>query len=328
MRAVLTLLRRRTDAELVVIDSMVPSSRGRPEPPLNFQDLLDELGIRFIDANYPPIEEIAVPSGGRMFARYQLHAEIAEADEMVSVAKMKSHGFMGITLTTKNLFGLPPVAPHGRTRSYFHHLIRLPYVLADLSMIMRPCLNIVDGLVGQSGREWGGEARTPEVLLAGDHPIATDSCGAFLMGHDPSADWPTPPFRRDRNHLLVAAEAGFGTTSMNEIDFQSDVGLPVAQFDSEETDTPETVARWRKSTCEQGLYYRDNAESLAARYRGEYIYLQEGEVVWHGTAPETLASRRELSGTKKDSALFLKRADPEEREGEHFQVYEDQLSRL
>jgi hypothetical protein len=304
---------------------MVASSRARPEPPLNFRDVLDEFDVRFIDANYPPFEDVPVPGGGRMFATYQLHSAIAAADEMVSVAKMKNHGFMGVTLTTKNLFGLPPVPPHGRTRSYFHHIIRLPYVLADLAQIMQPVLNVVDALVGQSGREWGGEGRTPELLLAGNHPIATDVCGARIMGHDPASDWPTPPFRRDRNHLLVAAEGGFGTTNLDEIDFQSDVTPPAAEFDSAETDPPEVVRRWRESTCEQALFYRDNAGDIHDRYAGEYVYLQDGEVVWHGGEPEQLGSRRDLAGKKKDSALFLKKVDPDEQEGEHFEVYAENL---
>ena len=55
---------------------------------------------------------------------------------MVSIAKMKNHAFMGITLTLKNLFGLPPmIPPEGRTRSYYHHIIRLSYVLPDLGLI-------------------------------------------------------------------------------------------------------------------------------------------------------------------------------------------------
>jgi len=41
-----------------------------------------------------------------------------------------------------------------------------------------------------------------------------------------------------------------------------------------------------------------------------------------------LGSRRQLSGEKKDSALWLKWVDPEEAEGEHFEIYEPILERL
>ena len=323
-RAVLRLLRERTKARLIATDTWVYSNNQYTPEDFNYRYLLDEFGVEYDESNGPPYGTYVVPGGGCMFDRYTLSGIFAEADEVVSVAKMKNHAFMGVTLTTKNLFGLPPMTrPEGRTRSYFHHLIRLAHVLPDLAMITRPCLNIIDGLVAQRGREWGGEGRIANVLIAGDHPIATDACGAHLMGHDPAADWPTPPFRRDRNHLLIASERGFGTVDLKKIDFKSEMKPPLAEFDTEDVDSSEVVDRWLRTTCEQALYYRDNQKRLHDEYAGEFIYLQDGEVVWHGEDPSKLESRRILSGEKKDSAMWLKLVDPEEREGERFEVYEE-----
>ena len=321
-RAVLRLLRERTTAELVATDTY-PYGNGHVTPDdFNYRYILDDFGVRYVDSNLPPFATYDVPSGGCMFDRYLLNAIFAEADEVVSIAKMKNHAFMGITLTLKNLFGLPPmIPPEGRTRSYYHHLIRLSYVLPDLGMITKPCLNIVEALTGQWGREWGGEGRICNALMAGDHPVATDACGMTLMGHDPHSDWPTPPFRRDRNHLLIAAEHGFGTVDLNEIDFASEVEAPLAEFDSVSTDPDATVANWRRTTCEQGLIYQDEQRKLIDRYRGEFIYMQDGQVVWNGDNPSNLGSRRKLSGDKKDSALWLKYVDPAEGEGERFERY-------
>ena len=325
-RAVLRLLRERTTAELVATDTY-PYGNGHVTPDdFNYRYILDDFDVRYVDSNLPPFATYDVPGGGCMFDRYLLNAIFAEADEVVSIAKMKNHAFMGITLTLKNLFGLPPmIPPEGRTRSYYHHLIRLSYVLPDLGMITKPCLNIVEALTGQWGREWGGEGRICNALMAGDHPVATDACGMTLMGHDPHSDWPTPPFRRDRNHLLIAAEHGFGTVDLNEIDFASEVEAPLAEFDSVSTDPDATVANWRRTTCEQGLIYQDEQRKLIDRYRGEFIYMQDGQVVWNGDDPSNLGSRRKLSGDRKDSALWLKYVDPEEGEGERFERYSECL---
>ncbi|MCY3665169.1 MAG: DUF362 domain-containing protein [Gemmatimonadetes bacterium] len=325
-RAVLRLLRERTTAELVATDTY-PYGNGHVTPDdFNYRYILDDFGVRYVDSNLPPFATYDVPGGGCMFDRYLLNAIFAEADEVVSIAKMKNHAFMGITLTLKNLFGLPPmIPPEGRTRSYYHHLIRLSYVLPDLGMITKPCLNIVEALTGQWGREWGGEGRICNALMAGDHPVATDTCGMTLMGHDPLSDWPTPPFRRDRNHLLIAAKHGFGTVDLNEIDFVSEVEAPLAEFDSVSTDSDATVANWRRTTCEQGLIYQDEQRELIDRYRGEFIYMQDGQVVWNGIDPSNLGSRRKLSGDKKDSALWLKYVDPAEGEGERFERYNECL---
>lgn len=330
-RATLRLLKEhmRPSARLVATDTNAYTPEHLMGNDFNYAHILREYDVDFVDSNAPPFATYTVPGGGMMFDRYVLSACFADADAVVSVAKMKNHAFMGVTLCMKNLFGLPPITlPEGRVRTYYHHVIRLSYVLPDLGMILNPCLNIVDALTAQSGREWGGEGRITNALLAGDQVTATDACGMTLMGHDPYTDWPTPPFRRDRNHLLLAAQRGFGTINLDEIDFQSEVQGPLASFDSVATDSQETVESWRRTTCEQGLFYRDHQKKLVDRYRGQFIFLQDGDVVWHGEDPSSLGSRRHLSGNKKDRALFLKLVDPEEIEGEQFSVYDQCLSLL
>jgi hypothetical protein len=168
--------------------------------------------------------------------------------------------------------------------------------------------------------------RICNALVAGDQVTATDACGAHLMGHDPSADWPTPPFRRDRNHLLIAANRGYGSVNLDEIDFESEVNGPLAEFDSEQTDSKRMVESWRRTTCEQALIYRDRSSELIDRHRNNFIFLQEGEVVWSGQDPANLGSRRKLAGIKKDQGMWLKLVDPEEREGERFSAYDECIS--
>jgi hypothetical protein len=193
---------------------------------------------------------------------------------------------------------------------------------------MNPTLNIIDGLVGQSGREWHGEGRTADTLIVGDHVIATDACGAYLMGFDPGGDWPSPPFTRDRNALYIANDAGYGTACLSEIDFQTERQRPVAHFATDASDTPEIVRSWRRTTCEQALYYRDNRTRFISQYAGQYILLQDNKVKWHDNQSELTHSRRVLSGGRKDQAMFLKYVDPDEAEGEHFEVYEKELKML
>jgi hypothetical protein len=290
--------------------------------------LLEEYGVTLVEGDRPPHRVCPVPGGGAMFGQYLLPQSAVDSDAFVSVSKMKSHASMGVTLCLKNLFGLPPMLPLGRARVYFHHIIRLPYVLVDLGRMVDPVLNIIDGLVGQSGREWDGEGRIADTLIAGDHVVATDACGAYLMGFDPLADWPNQPFVRDRSALRIADETGYGTVDVSRIDFQSELPAPVASFRTVETDTPETVAAWRRSTCEQALTYRDRRREFVARYAGQYILLQDGKVRWHDRQGELAYSRRVLAGANRQSAMWLKYVDPEEAEGEHFEVYEKELARL
>jgi len=332
-RAFLRLLRERTDAQLVVPDvsfyTMYYEGTTLADT-MTFADIFEEFDVEYINGIEPPFKRVAVPGGGQMFAQYLLPEGAVEVDEFVSVAKLKNHAFMGITLTLKNLFGLMPGEPEGHTRTYFHHLVRMPYMLADLGRIFDPCLNIVDGMIGQAGREWGngrdeGPTQIANTIVVGTNTIATDACTAHLMGHDPQADWLTPPFHRDRNSLLVAAEGGFGTVNLDEIDFESEVEAPMGAFYSALTDPLETVISWKRTTAEQALHYLDNQKRYIDKYAGEYILLQQGEVRWHDPVSDLRTSRRKLAGSAPEQAMWMKYVDPDEREEERFGVYDHAL---
>jgi uncharacterized protein (DUF362 family) len=327
LMASLRLLKERSDAQIMMLDTSTAAPGQRPGDDYNMRPLIEELGIGYVEAGDPPFVNYKVPGGGIMFSQYQLSAVIQEADAFVSLAKMKNHGFMGITLCLKNLFGLPPILPSGRVRTYFHHTVRLSHVLPDLGLITQPCLNIIDGLTGQARCEWGGEGRIADTLIAGDHVIATDACGSYLMGTDPRLDWPTPPFRRDRSPVAVAAEHGFGTTNLDEIDFVADgCQSPVAEFDSQQAEPADYIAQLRRTASEQALFYRDNRDGLLDKHAGQYIFLQDGEVVWNGDKAQDAGAVQSIAADKRDQALWLKLADPEEVEGEHMGVYERVLA--
>lgn len=306
--------------------------QAKDEDTTQLRHVLREFDVTYIDGNVHVVWA-SVPGGGLMFDRYPVTREFADIDAWVSVQKLKNHAFMGVTLCMKNLFGLMPTEPLGRPRTYYHHLVRMPYVLADLGRLYNPALNIIDGLVCQAGEEWGKgeEMRIANTLVAGDHVVATDAVGAHLMGHDPAhSDWKAEPFHRDRNALRVAAESGFGTVNLDEMDFVSEVAAPVGDkpFFAKITDSPQIVHSWRKTTAEQGLHYRDHREDFIRRYAGEYILLQMGEVKWHDPSGTAHASRRVLSGDHPEQAMWMKYVDPDEAEGEHFEVYERTLDEI
>ncbi len=333
-RAVVRLLQEETEADLFYTDISVFHREDNPDPVESTQlaALMRDLGVRYDNANMLPFGIYQVPGGGQMFRQYVMPERIMQADALVDVQRLKNHAFMGITLTLKNLFGLMPMRePDGRSRQYFHHLVRMPYMLADIGRLFNPTLNIIDGLIAQAGGEWSATGqevpRVTNVLVAGDHPITTDAVGANLMGLDPTADWLTEPFHRDRNALLVAAEGGFGTVNLDEIDWTSEVEpQPEGTFFSAKTDDLSRVVSWRRTTCEQALYYRDHMQDFTSKYAGEYILLQENEVKWHDSSSYLRRSRRRLSGSSPDQAMWLKYVDPDEAEGEHYEVYEQVLA--
>ncbi len=331
-RALLRLLREKTSAEIYCIDVSFYQvySGAEKDSTTNLRDVLREFDVEYVNGNVGDVHMMPVPGGGLMFDEYPLHERAVNADALISVQKLKNHAFMGATLCLKNLFGLMPTQPLGRPRFYYHHLVRMPYMLADLGRIYNPALNIIDGLVTQAGEEWGrgDEPRICNTLVAGDHVIATDAVGAHLMGHDPQSDWLTEPFHRDRNALLCAAEGGFGTVNLDEIDWQSEAQAPVGKFFAKITDSREIVMSWRRTTAEQAMHYVDHQKELISQYPGEYILMQMGEVKWHDKSGVLDRSRRILSGDHPEQAMWFKYVDPDEKEGEHYEVYERTLKKI
>jgi uncharacterized protein (DUF362 family) len=331
-RAVLRLLREKTSAELYCVDIGVESiwNKEKDMSGTHILPVLREFDVPFVDCHVNPVDWVDVPGGGLMFDRYPIPRPVLEADEVVDVQKIKNHAYMGVTLCLKNLFGLMPLNPAGRPRSYYHHLVRMPYMLADLGKIYKPALNVLDGMVTQAGMEWGaGEhPRVCNTMVAGDHVIATDVCTTSLMGHDPNADWLTPPFHRDRNALRVAAESGFGTNNLDEIDFESEVQAPIGEFFSKEIDPRETVVSWRKTMAQQGMFYAEHREELVKQYAGKYILLQMGQVRWADASGDIGFSRRQLAGDHPEEAMLQKFVSADEDEGEHFEVYDQTLRQM
>ncbi len=130
-----------------------------------------------IDFSYPD---------GLTVKKFTLASPLVEVDKVISVAKMKTHTFMGITGATKNLFGCIV----GMQKAQFHLRMQkrreFAGMLLDLAGAIKPVLSIVDGIVGMEGN--GPRNGTPVksgVLLAGINCFAVDVVMATMMGFDP-----------------------------------------------------------------------------------------------------------------------------------------------
>ena len=110
-----------------------------------------------------------------------------ESDIVISVAKLKTHGFMRFTGAVKNLFGTVP----GTTKFGYHVKLqtaeRFADMLLDLVSFVRPVLTVMDAVVGMDGD--GPSAGRPfpiGAILAGADPVAVDVAALGLVGHEPS----------------------------------------------------------------------------------------------------------------------------------------------
>jgi uncharacterized protein (DUF362 family) len=181
-------------------------------------------------APYHDFVPFPVGPGRQIYDVFYMNAALQEVDLLISFAKMKCHSTTGVTLSLKNLIGLPPIRLYRRDedqnhRSAFHESTaydrRLPRVAIDLNLAMPVHLALVDGIktveAGAGAWDTGYRPVQPGLIVAGRNPVVTDAVSAGLMGFDPDAPSGSAPFSYADNHLLLAREAGLGTNRLQEI---------------------------------------------------------------------------------------------------------------
>jgi uncharacterized protein (DUF362 family) len=145
-----------------------------------------DAGVSFVDLNTDAVVERALRSRYTGLGRLWLPASVANADVVVSMPKMKTHHWAGVTLSLKNCFGCVPGRVYGWPKNALHWA-GLEGSIVDVAAAVRSDLAIVDGIVGMEGN--GPISGTPVdsgVLVFGDDPVATDTITAGLMGLDPT----------------------------------------------------------------------------------------------------------------------------------------------
>jgi uncharacterized protein (DUF362 family) len=147
-------------------------------------DHLREHRIRFVDLNTDDVEWRELASNFSGIERMALPASVLNADLVVSMPKLKTHHWTGMTCAMKNLFGVVPGAVYGWPKNILHqHGIHGPVV--DLLATVRPGLTIVDGLTGMEGD--GPIMGTPRefgVLAMSRDLVAADATCARVLGFE------------------------------------------------------------------------------------------------------------------------------------------------
>lgn len=325
-------IRKVTDAEIIVGDATTDGDSLGLYAKLGLIERLSRYPkVRLVDFNQSETVAVSMSHPQAMFRSYWLPRELADADAFVSLAKMKAHLSLGCTLCIKNLFGWMPPSIYGAPRSYLHdRLIRLPRVLADMAFWMRPCLNVIDGIVAANKSEWEGAPMRPGVLIAGTNIVATDNVGARVMGFDPKGDYPDHPFFYRRNAIKLAAELGLGPNDAEAIAILGPCPEEVSQpFHVEryegETNRDEQIRRGAECVAR----YREQQDTLARTYRGQYLALFDGEVLWDGPDIQTMLHKEQVSGRDWHNApQFVVRCLPVDEEIEQMRWYQAEAERL
>jgi len=148
-------------------------------------DVLVEDRIPFVDLNYDDVYTVPNAGGHSRLKTLTLPLTLRKVDWVVSMAKLKTHHWAGVTLSMKNLFGLMPGSFYGWPKNILHHA-GIENCILDINATVRPHFAIVDGIVGMEGDgPIMGAPKAAGVIVMGRNFPAVDATCSRVMGIDP-----------------------------------------------------------------------------------------------------------------------------------------------
>jgi len=150
-------------------------------------DVLHERRVRYVDLNFDAVRPLALRSSFTTLDQLYFPRTVLEADLFVSMPKLKTHHWVGVTLSMKNLFGIIPSSIYGWPKNVLHWAGIENSIVDINSTLPVPSFALVDGVIGMEGNgPIQGVAKPAGVLVMGTDFAAVDATCARLMRIDPS----------------------------------------------------------------------------------------------------------------------------------------------
>ena len=196
--AVVKLMRTLGAEEIVVGEgSAFRRDLGSVAEKSGLSAILEKQKVPLIDINYDdPRPLLARGSWFLDLDQIWFPYHVREADLIISVPKLKTHHWTGVSLSMKNLFGTVPGSRYGWPKNFLH-FNRIPLSILGVYQTIPKTISIVDGIVGMEGDgPLFGNPVEHGLLAMGQDPVAVDSICANLMGFNAEeieylflADW-------------------------------------------------------------------------------------------------------------------------------------------
>ncbi|MCZ6515487.1 MAG: DUF362 domain-containing protein [Acidobacteria bacterium] len=148
---------------------------------MRFGEYLRPQSGAFVDLNTDDVHPVTLETRASSLKELNLPATALRADFLVSMPKLKTHHWAGVTLSLKNMFGVVPGNCYGWPKNLLHWA-GITRAVLDLNSTLRPDFAIVDGIVGMEGN--GPIEGTPKpcgVVVMGDDPVAVDATCVRIM---------------------------------------------------------------------------------------------------------------------------------------------------
>ncbi len=154
--------------------------------PTGMAGVAERYGVKLVGLSTP--SDVTVPNGIVM-KRLVVAREALEADAIISLSKLKTHGYTTFTGAVKNMFGVVP----GLLKSDYH--LRLSRaddfskMLLDIYTAVPARLHVMDAVWAMEGQKGprGGRPKHVGLLIAGCDGVAVDAVANWVVGIEPNS---------------------------------------------------------------------------------------------------------------------------------------------
>jgi len=215
IRAVLDFLKPHVKTQILIAESSVQNTMEAYRYN-SYLPLEREYNVRLADLNTDRFQYRYVLGLDNKPSRIRIINTLLDPDlYVISVARMKTHNYVFVTLSIKNVIMASPLNDYKVNDKGLMHQAAparhdlLHYNMFHIGQEVFPDLAVIDGYVGIEGNgpAWGSPIAS-RVALASLDAVAADVTGTRVMGFDP----------RIVNYLTAMAEAGMGQGDPDKIE--------------------------------------------------------------------------------------------------------------
>jgi uncharacterized protein (DUF362 family) len=149
------------------------------------REALHDARLEFADLNYEDVGWVANAGRASRLDGLYFPRSVLEADLVVSMPKLKTHHWVGMTASMKNLYGLLPGIKYGWPKNVLHHA-GIPQTVIDINASAPRSVAVVDAIDCMQGD--GPIMGTPKhmgLVVVGTNLPAVDATCARVMGLRP-----------------------------------------------------------------------------------------------------------------------------------------------
>ncbi|NQT01315.1 MAG: DUF362 domain-containing protein [Planctomycetes bacterium] len=182
--AVYKYCKARTKAQIVIADGCGSGKTPEVFKTLGYTDLADRYRLKLIDFN--DAETITLKNDNAHQLKEFHMPKIVQHAFVISLPVLKDHSFTKTTIAMKNMFGIAPGRFYaGSWNKSKLHSPSTDKSVVDVCLYKKPALSVVDASVALKGMHLSGRHKNIGLILAGFDPVAVDTIGSKLLGHDP-----------------------------------------------------------------------------------------------------------------------------------------------